>query len=247
MKDLFSAQSDAYARFRPGYPDALFAFLFEHCLSFQRAWDAATGNGQIALCLAKRFAHVYATDLSRTQLQQAPEHSNVHYAVEAAETTCLPPDSFDLITVGQAAHWFDLERFYVQVQRLLKPGGLLALVGYSRPQLPSEVDALVEHLYTNILGEYWEPERCLVEEEYRSLPFPFQEITLPKMFSTYAWTRAQLIGYLSTWSSVQRYMESAGQSPFSADWLEHLAIIWPENEIRQVYFPIFGRIGRYSS
>jgi len=52
MKDNFSTQSNEHARFRPGYPAALFTYLFNHCHHFDKAWDCATGNGQIALQLA---------------------------------------------------------------------------------------------------------------------------------------------------------------------------------------------------
>lgn len=242
-KDLFSAQASEYARFRPAYPAGLFHFLFDHSPAFERAWDCATGNGQIALQLAERFAHVDATDISARQLQHAHRHPRIHYAQGRAEVPDFPDAVFDLITVGQAAHWFNLERFYTQAKRLLKPNGLLALVGYARLRTEPAVAALTEVLYSDILGPYWDPERRLVETEYQTLPFPFEEIRLPPLHIEYAWTRAQLLGYLSTWSAVQRYAQQTGQSPFSVEWLEQLAAAWPGEETRTVQFPVFGRVG----
>ncbi len=242
-KDLFSAQASEYARFRPAYPAGLFHFLFDHSPALERAWDCATGNGQIALRLAERFAHVDATDISARQLQHAHRHPRIHYALGRAEAPDFPDAVFDLITVGQAAHWFDLERFYAQAKRLLKPHGLLALVGYARLRTEPAVATLMEILYSDILGPYWEPERRLVETEYQTLPFPFEEISLPPLHIEYAWTRAQLLGYLSTWSAVQRYAQQTGQSPFSSEWLEQLAAAWPGEETRTVQFPVFGRVG----
>jgi ubiquinone/menaquinone biosynthesis C-methylase UbiE len=242
-KDLFSAQASEYARFRPGYPEALFLFLFAHSPAFERAWDCATGNGQIAVRLAERFGHVDATDISARQLQHAGRHPRIHYALGQAEAPDFPDAVFDLITVGQAAHWFDLERFYAQAQRVLKPNGLLALVGYVRLRTEPAVASLIETLYSDVLGPYWDPERNLVDTEYQTLPFPFEEITLPPMYVEYAWTRTQLSGYLSTWSAVQRYVQQTGQSPFSGEWLEQMAAVWPDEETRTVQFPVFGRVG----
>src|SRR5690349_13259240 len=131
MKDNFSARSADYARFRPGYPDALFSFIFDHCRHFDRAWDCATGNGQIAVKLAERFGVVEATDISDNQLKNAQPNSRVKYSNQPAETPDFNDGAFDLIVVGQAAHWFDFDRFYEQVRRVLKPDGFLALVGYN--------------------------------------------------------------------------------------------------------------------
>ena len=120
MKDNFSAQAYAYARFRPGYPPQLFDFLFGLCRQFECAWDCATGNGQIAAVLSERFGQVEATDISEKQLQQAPQKSNIRYRVEPAETPSFTDASFDLIAVGQSAHWFDFDKFYPEVARVLK-------------------------------------------------------------------------------------------------------------------------------
>jgi len=159
MKDNFSTQSSEYARFRPGYPAA----LFNHCHHFDKAWDCATGNGQIALQLAGRFRHIQATDISENQLKNAQPHPNVHFSLQAAESPDFADASFDLIVVGQAAHWFDFDRFYPEARPVLKPGGLLALVGYSLMRInDAPLEALVDHLYEGVLVKYWNPERQLV-------------------------------------------------------------------------------------
>src|SRR5689334_5830547 len=99
-KDLFSAQSDAYAKYRPSYPKE----LFDHILSFvehrDRAWDCATGNGQAATILADHFKSVDATDISDAQLSKAVQRKNIEYRVASAEQTPFEDDSFDLITVA---------------------------------------------------------------------------------------------------------------------------------------------------
>lgn len=244
MKDNFSARSADYARFRPGYPPALFEFLFENCPAFDTAWDCATGNGQIAAALAERFRQVVATDISQSQLANAIQRPNIEYHLEAAEASNFPEKSLDLITVGQAAHWFDFDKFYSEVRRVLRPGGLLALVGYNLLKIDSTTDDIINHLYHNVLGKYWDPERRHVDAAYTTLPFPFAEIDFSEMQMTYAWTLDHLLGYLGTWSAVQHFTEKNGTSPVDESLVAMLRQHWPEGVVKTVRFPIFGRVAQ---
>ena len=104
MKDIFSSQSDGYAKYRPGYPKELFDFILKHPEKRIAAWDCATGNGQTAKELAKHFEQVYATDISSMQLANAEQLPNIFYSLQPAEQTKFENSSFDLITVSQALH-----------------------------------------------------------------------------------------------------------------------------------------------
>lgn len=243
MKDNFSTRSSDYARFRPGYPPALFDFLFQNCRAFDTAWDCATGNGQIAAALAARFRRVIGTDISQNQLANALQCPNVEYRLEPAESSSLPENSLDLITVGQAAHWFDFERFYPEVRRVLRPGGLLALVGYHLLKVDEPTDEIIHHLYRSVLGNYWDAERRYVDAAYANLPFPLTETAFPEMTMTYDWTRAHLLGYLGTWSAVQHFTKQNGCSPIDEALTNALQQQWPDGVVKTVRFPIFGRIG----
>lgn len=243
MKDNFSNQALEYAQFRPGYPAQLFDYLFDKCKNFECAWDCATGNGQIAAMLAERFRQVEASDISENQLNNAIQLPNIHYQLSRAETPEFPDNMFDLITVGQAAHWFDFEKFYAEVNRVLKPGGLIALVGYNLLKVDEPTESMIGHLYNNTLFGCWDVERDHVEAAYATIPFPFEEIHFPEMASTYEWTVDQLLGYLGTWSAVQHFIRKNGQNPIDDDFVQHLKQVWPEDEIRTVQFPIFARVG----
>lgn len=245
MKDNFSKQSTAYAQFRPGYPAALYDYLYEHCRSFEVAWDCATGNGQIAVALAEKFARVEATDISENQIRNAMPRPGVHYALGSAETSGFPAHTFDLVTVGQAAHWFDFKRFYPEMQRVLKPGGLLALIGYNMLRVDAEVDAFIDYFYHKTLQNCWDAERGLVEKAYKTIPFPLREIPFPEMHTEYRWTVDQLWGYLGTWSAVQHFIRQNGHSPLDEAMAQKLAEIWPAGLEKIVRFPVFGRIGSY--
>ena len=110
-KDLFSAQSKEYASSRPTYPRALFEFIVGLVDEKNLAWDCATGNGQAALVLTDYFKQVIASDISARQLENARQESNIKYQIFRAEDTPLKDNSVDLITIAQALHWFDLDRF----------------------------------------------------------------------------------------------------------------------------------------
>ena len=244
MKDLFSASSADYARFRPGYPPQLFDFLYAICPAYEKAWDAATGNGQIAVCLAERFEAVYATDISQNQLANAEPRPNIQYALGTSENPEFPDHFFDLLTVGQAAHWFKFEDFYRSVNRVLKPGGVLALIGYNLLQVDAPTDAIIYELYHMTLEDYWDPERHYVYENYTTIPFPYEDIPLPDMETTYSWNLEQLLGYLHTWSAVKRFTDKNGRSPLDEDFVASLRLFWADNEVKLVHFPIFARIAR---
>src|SRR5258706_7303168 len=112
MKDNFSKVSERYAQFRPTYPKEIFDYLTSLVTNHETVWDAATGNGQVARGLAPHFKTVMATDLSEKQIRHAFIADNIQYSVEPAEHTSFADDSFDLITIGQAIHWFHFDEFY---------------------------------------------------------------------------------------------------------------------------------------
>jgi ubiquinone/menaquinone biosynthesis C-methylase UbiE len=242
MKDLFSHQSDQYARYRPTYPEALYQFVLSTVPDRQRAWDCATGNGQVAASLAAYFREVEATDLSPQQLAQAPALPNVRYAVSRAEQTPFPDAHFDLVTVGQALHWFNAGAFYAEVRRVLRPGGVLAVWGYELLHVSPVLDPLLEAFYRHTVGPYWAPERRHLEARYQTLPFPFEEVPTPAFSMTKTWTRADLLGYLGTWSAVAAYRQDRGTDPVAAlD--DHLRLHWPDDVSKPVTFPVFLRLG----
>ncbi len=180
FKDYFSGHAPDYAQYRPCYPAALFTWLAQQCTERDRVWDCATGNGQAAISLAEHFSHVIATDGSATQIRQAPSHARISYRIALAEASSLEADSCDLVTVAQALHWFQLESFYAEVRRALKPDGLLAIWCYGCPQMSTpELNARLQAYYGETLDDFWTPERRLVETGYATLNFPFEELTAP--------------------------------------------------------------------
>ena len=241
MKDNFSTQSSSYARYRPAYPQELYKFLKEKLTITETAWDCGTGNGQVAGELANFFQKVEATDISKQQLENAVKKPNIQYSVKRAEETNFPDNSFDLITVAQAVHWFNFKTFYNEVERVLKPNGIIALIGYSLFKSNLETDKLIHKFYKDIIGPFWDEERRYLNEKYQTIPFPFQEIETPTFQQEYQWSFDHLIGYLETWSAVKHYEKEKGENPVNLIKNELKTAFGNKNKI---VFPILLRLGK---
>lgn len=246
MKDNFSSGSDLYARYRPTYPAAVFEYLYSLLSSFENAWDCGTGTGQVAHILSQRFAQVFASDISENQIAHAAPAPNIHYSIQDAAAPSFPPDTFDLITVAQAIHWFDFEKFYAGVRSVARQGALIAAMGYGLLSINKPVDAWVQQLYRQVLGNYWDKERRFVDEDYQTIPFPFQEEKPPEFVQKYLWSRQHFLGYVHTWSAYKHFVQKNAYDPV-APLLPQLSELWPADEQKEVRFPILLRAGRVHS
>ena len=213
FKDHFSEQSAQYANYRPRYPAELFQILADQCQRRELAWDCATGGGQAAVALGEFFESVIATDASDTQIASAIPHANVSYRVATAEVSGLDDASVDLLTVGQALHWFDHERFFTEAGRVLASGGVLAVWCYGLCHVNDACDGVVDELYTDIANEFWPPERRHIEERYAGITMPAAEIDVPRVNMYADWTADDMLGYLRTWSACRRYRKAHDRDP----------------------------------
>jgi ubiquinone/menaquinone biosynthesis C-methylase UbiE len=243
FKDHFSGHAATYAAARPVYPASLFAALAARCPRHALAWDAGTGNGQAALGLAAHFAAVHATDASAEQIALAVAHPRVRYAVALEHASGLPDASVDLVTVAQAAHWFDMAAFAAEARRVLGPGGMVAIWTYATCAVTPAVDAVVDWFYRREVGPYWPPERAHTENGYQQLAFPFAESPFPDSEMSIAWTRPQFEAYIESWSAVQRYRAATGRDPM-AGFRRELVAAWADSaSLLTVRWPVRGRLG----
>lgn len=242
--DHFSRGAKDYAEARPMYPDALFAHLAGLAPGCGAAWDCATGNGQAALGLARHFAHVEATDASEQQVAHAMPAPNVCYSVQPAESTDFLAASFDAVCVAQALHWFDVERFYAEARRVLKPGGLLLVVGYGWSNFAPEFEREFKRVIIDPVKSYWPPQNKLLWKGYKDLPFPFEPVEFPKMTIEAHWTLPQVMDYVGTWTATRRKLEAEPR------FLEHahavLRAAWGREVRQRVTFPMHVQCGRHA-
>jgi SAM-dependent methyltransferase len=242
MKDNFSKQAEQYAIYRPSYPDELLNRIYSLVNDFDTAWDCATGNGQLATALSSKFTQVIATDISSKQLEKAVQKNNISYSLGRAEKTDFKNESFDLITVGQAVHWFDFDKFYPEVKRVLKPKGILAVLGYNLVKTTPEIDKVIDQLYSRSLKDFWDPERTYIDHEFRNLPFQMDNVHRFEENYELEWEFEHLLGYLNTWSAVQHYKDRIGENIVD-HYSDILYYAWGNDKKRLVSFPFFALIG----
>lgn len=243
-KDHFSKQAEQYAKHRPQYPPELFKYLSTIVQSHQCAWDCGTGNGQAAFGLTPYFDRIIATDPSQSQLDQAVKNSKILYQKASCEKTDIQARSIDLVTVAQAIHWFDFEKFYAEVKRVAKSGAVIAVWGYAKNEIKAAVDEIVVRYSTQIVGPYWEENVRWVDDGYRHIPFPFDEIKAPSFVIELQWTYEDLLGYLTSWSSTQAYIKDKGSNPLALIEKELQAKWGLPTEKKKVSWQLHMRVGK---
>ncbi len=247
--DHFSSTSKEYSFSRPTYPDILYKFLSDVTPNKDIAWDCATGNGQAAIGICKYFKNVIASDASKGQLKYQFNRNNIRYEMFPAENPNIPDNSIDLTIVAQAAHWFDLDKFYKEVIRISKSNSVLAIWSYGMHKIDNNIDKISEKLNVggDILGRYWPGETNYVKEDYKTILFPFQEIPSPKFEMTVNWNLNDLVNYMQTWSAVKRFSIENKYNPLDLV-MDDLERSWGEHDKRKVVkWDISMRVGKIQS
>jgi SAM-dependent methyltransferase len=244
FKDHFSVAAEGYAAYRPSYPAALAEFLARAAPRPRLAWDCGCGSGQLSSLLVDRFDTVVATDASAEQIARVTPHPRIEYRQAREGASGLADHSVDLAVSAQAAHWFDLARYYAEVRRVARPGAVVAQTVYNLVEVNEGVDLVIRRFYADVLGRYWPPERRHVEVNYASLAFPFEPVPAPPFEMRATWTLAHFIGYMRTWSAVIRLDQAEGTGPMEA--LQHeLEPLWgAAGAAREVRWPLTVRAGR---
>lgn len=176
--------SASYSDHRPTYGKALFDQLLSyHTGPRQLAIDIGCGTGQITTVLSKHFEHVRGFDTSATMLSKAKDEDNVMYSIGRAE--CLPDvgdGSVDLVTVGQAAHWFNHPLWFKEMARILRPQGTLSFWSYNEAVFSdSEAATSIWSHYSHAedkLGPCWpQPGRAILESAMDGIDPPPDQFT----------------------------------------------------------------------
>ena len=245
FRDHFSGIASGYAAFRPHYPEALFDFLADRAPGRALAWDCGCGNGQATLDLAERFDRVIGTDPSSEQIAEAPPHPRIAWRVAPGEQSGIASATCDLVAVAQALHWLDIDSFFREAARVARPRGLVAVWSYGDVEVDEpRSSSIVRHFSRSIVGSHWPPQRRIVDEGYRSVVMPFEEIDVPAFEMSERWTLEQLVGYVRTWSATSRYRMERNEDP-TVELQHQLLEVWGNPEVaRRVTWPLTVRAGR---
>lgn len=239
----FEQGGAVYAQSRPTYPESLAIELASLCPSKTHAVDVGCGTGQLSVLLASQFEKVTALDPSASQIASAEQHEGVEYSVQGAEDTGVKDTSADLVVAAQAAHWFDLDKFYAEVERIIKPNGILALISYGVPILEGEIGKRFDQFYWKDIYHFWPQGRKHVERGYQDLSFPYEEFTLKPLAIERLWNRDQFLLYIDTWSAKRKAEDAQDLTLFDA-YTQELASTWPDGQTHKVCWPIVARIAR---
>ena len=240
----FSSISKEYAQSRPRYPAELFSYLASQVRQRSLVWDCATGNGQAALELVKHFDGVIATDVSVEQIHQATQHPRIEYYVAKSEQSGLDDRSVDMIAVASALHWFDIDAFYKEARRVIRPGGLLAAWTYHVGYVESPFDRVFGRFYFEVLYPYFAPGARLVDKRYETITLPGEALDSGNWSISAAWNLDQMLTFVASWSGTQQYIKERGENPVALI-AEELEQLWGEPErIHVIRWPLYARISR---
>lgn len=243
-QDHFSEKAETYARRRPTYPQGLYDALAALAPGHALVWDCGTGSGQAARALTGAFGRIVATDASRAQIAHRFPHERIHYAIAPAERAPLRNGVADLVTVAAAVHWFELDAFYAEALRVLRPGGMLAVWTYLESRVDAAFDAVSDAYIRETLRDDW-PERMKYPlAHYASLPFPLAPVDLGPFEASLDWNLHDVRGFMDTWSGTQRRAARTGADPLDALWPSFTRAWGDPDRRRTVRWPLYVRAGR---
>jgi SAM-dependent methyltransferase len=243
--DMFGGHAKLYAQARPTYQQEMYAYITDLCENTDAVWDCATGTGQAALPLSEIFTKVCATDINEKQISEAESRNNIAYSVASAENTEFADESFDLVTVAQALHWFDYDKFWPEVDRVLKPNGVFVAWGYDWTKIDFDVDFQIEENLFNLLTNYWNPKAKILWGGYKpeKVSFPYELIETPSFTIDLHWSIDQLFQYFLSWSSTQAYIKDNGTRLIDHA-KEQVRKVWGHpNETKLIQWPIHMLVG----
>lgn len=239
--NFFSSKTSAekYAIGRPDFHANTISHVkdflqIEHKL--QKALDIACGTGLSAKALLSVAENVYGTDLSPEMLNLALEKDKIYYTVATAENQPFGNGEFDLITVSSGVHWFNIDAFLIETNRILKDKGLLVIyenfftgeMEESREFKKWVTDVYLQRFPSPPRNKNydWSPENLLSKNFTIEIPESFKN---PVCFN-----RRQLINYFSTQSNIIAAVDSGKYSYWEIE-------EWLDNELSEYFEDEFGK------
>lgn len=233
--------AERYAKGRPDFHANTISHINDYLQldhKFSHALDIACGTGLSTKALLAIADNVYGTDASPEMLSHALLPEKIHYSVAFAEKQPFPDHQFDLITVCSGVHWFDIDKFLAEANRLLKPGGWLLLY---ENHFTAEMDGI--KLFSNwfrdiYLKKFPSPPR---NNDYpwtneTLLPKGLRLITEERFKNSVNFSKQQLTLYFTTQSNIIAAVENNYSTYEQAEaWLnQELAVFFETEEVTRV-------------
>eukprot|EP01132_Coremiostelium_polycephalum_P009378 gene9378-11520_t len=250
FQDHFGVVGAKYLEFRPTYPTQLFDIIKDHLQGDRKlAIDIGCGNGQATVEIAKFFEKAIGFEPSEGQIKNAMPGPNIEYRQSPAEIIDLPPESVDLVTVAQAAHWFDLPVFFNETKKVLRSKGSLIIWGYGVMRITNneKAQALHNDLYCNKVGmKYWAPPRKHIDNCYVNIIPPYNDTIRKNITFSKKMSVSNLMGYYSTWSGYNTFKKTEGDilPELKKQFLEAYNTTDENAEIIDNEFPLFIVLSR---
>jgi SAM-dependent methyltransferase len=156
----FSDRVENYIKYRPSYPHEVLTYLANKCAltTGSAVADVGSGTGIFSALLLAEGYKVYAVEpnelMQEAAIRQFGGDANFVPVAGTAEATPLPSGSIDLIVCAQAFHWFDAEKTKTEFKRILKAGGMAALIWNNRDAGTDEFAAAYENLLKHDSVDY---------------------------------------------------------------------------------------------
>ena len=169
---------------------------------------------------------------------------NVSYSVQQAEATTFGDRTFDAVCVAQALHWFDIDRFFAEARRVLKPRGVILVTGYGWSGVSRRFDHALFESVIKPIQPLWPSQNKLLIDGYRDVPFPFERIEMPRMSIEMRWTFGQMLDYIGTWTAMRSMIEI--DPAFLVRCTADLQRAWGGDEAKLVTMPLVVLCGRHA-
>ncbi|XP_077861687.1 putative methyltransferase DDB_G0268948, partial [Saccoglossus kowalevskii] len=216
-----AAIAAAYQKFRPTYPKGVVERIISYLGDkkpgpYNLAVDVGCGSGQSTRILGDYFEQVIGCDVSESQIREAIGNNispNVEYRNGSDRNIPAADCTVDLVTSAQASHWFNRNKFYKEVDRVLKPRGCFAVYGYGFAQLQSntngkQLQSIYDDFFRKPLYGLLRDEIKQVEQRYTHFSMPYAESERDDTFSIEIdYSVADFVGYLSSTATYNEYLK----------------------------------------
>eukprot|EP00057_Strongylocentrotus_purpuratus_P012545 XP_011667019.1 PREDICTED: putative methyltransferase DDB_G0268948 isoform X2 [Strongylocentrotus purpuratus] len=249
-----SVLANDYVQYRPSVPEIVTESVIKHTknstdLKPGLVVDVGCGSGQFTQSLARHFDRALGFDISEAQIEEAKKHnqfSHVEYSIAPAERLPLEDGSVDLLTVASAVHWFDMPAFTREADRVLKPGGCIAVIGTYRIRTVNHQNELIKskliecrEKYTQELDKYRVIDTKAYYKFYETLEFPSYDMTRWSMEYNRTLTAPAFINFLQTLSFSIKYLERHPNTTFFEEYRDNLhSILVSEKEEKEASFQL---------